>query len=71
MSKNKKKEMEESDTKVRFNSGSLKHAVRLWCSFPKQMERAFGPIGKWDVSSVFDMEELFINADHFNEDISG
>jgi hypothetical protein len=52
----------------------LQAAVDLWCSNNKksryQAELRFGPISKWNVSNVTDMNNLFKGKVDFNEDIS-
>ena len=49
---------------------SLKVAVELFYVKPGKAEKEFGKIADWDVSGITDMDELFLNMENFNADIS-
>jgi len=50
--------------------GDIREAVDLWCSDPAAAEKTYGHISQWDVSRVTNMNKLFYEKRHFDEDIS-
>ena len=52
------------------DKASLKVAVELFNEKPGETEKKFGKIADWDVSGITDMDELFLNMENFNADIS-
>ena len=50
--------------------GDIHKAVKLWCSDPAAAEEKYGHVSKWNVSRVTNMDELFLDKQDFNEDIS-
>ena len=52
------------------DKASLKVAVELFNEKPGTTEKKFGKIADWDVSGITDMDELFLNMENFNADIS-
>ena len=53
---------------MKFNSKTLKVAVREWLSDSVASESKYGPISNWDTSQVTDMGNLFCNS-NFNQPI--
>ena len=49
---------------------TLREAVKLYLKNVEQATEKYGPIENWNTSNVTDMNELFINATSFNQDIS-
>ena len=52
------------------NKEELQLAIHLWCEYEQEALARYGPINKWDVSSITDMVELFRCRNRFNYDIS-
>ena len=51
------------------HDGDIREAVKEWLTDSVAAEKKYGPIAKWDVSRVTNMDGLFRNQ-KFNEDIS-
>jgi len=56
--------------KYRRTDGDIREAVNLWCIDSAEAIKQYGHISDWDVSSVTNMRELFMNKQTFNDDIS-
>ena len=52
-----------------ITNDNINQAVYDWLSNSFLAEETYGHISEWDVSSVTDMESLFMEAPYFNEDI--
>jgi surface protein len=54
----------------KLNNETLKDAVQEWLDNPASSEKKYGHISNWDTSEVTSMEELFSDAETFNEPLS-
>lgn len=56
---------------MRFTNGTLREAVRLWCTNRSVTQQRYGDINDWDVSRVTQMDRLFADTccRSFNDDI--
>lgn len=53
-----------------FSNKTIREAVKLWVSDKPKAKAAHGHIKQWDASEVTDMDWLFEDCCHFNDDIS-
>jgi len=51
------------------DKGELKTAVDCWCHDESEALKKYGPVGRWDVSEIDDMSNLFAES-QFNGNIS-
>lgn len=54
---------------MKFNNETIRTAVKEWLDNSNEAESKYGHISNWDVSNVTDMNEMFFDADSFNQDI--
>jgi len=52
------------------NKEELQLAIHLWCEYEQEALARYGPINKWDVSNVKNMNYMFNNVSFFNQNIS-
>ena len=55
---------------LKFDNEKLREAVKLYKQDTIKAEEQYGPIVCWDVSSVTNMDRVFIDCESFNADIS-
>ena len=65
----KKTVVKEENKKNIFSTDSLKVAVKEWLNDNSNAKKKYGHISEWNVSQVTNMEDLFCDAESFNEDI--